>query len=118
MGYAGGTSPKAHTVGSRDNKTWVAAKAPPTPTICARSKREVISGQILSYGAKRSLVFAMLEFTSSTESARYDDSASARSRSSFAPSPRQALPCIQASVVGSVEAKRSSIARAFLVCEK
>jgi len=33
---------------SRDDKIWVAAEAPPTtPVICGRSKREVISGQIL-----------------------------------------------------------------------
>ena len=46
------------------------------------------------------------------------DSASARVRKSFAPSPRHALPCIHASVVGFVEANLSSMARAFFVCEK
>jgi hypothetical protein len=52
------------------------------------------------------------------EGVRYPDSASARARSSAAPSPLQALPCIQASVVGLVEASLSRISRAFLVCEK
>ena len=50
--------------------------------------------------------------------ASYEDSASARARSSFAPSPRHALPCIHASVAGLVEANLSSMSRAFLVCEK
>src|SRR5262245_45230432 len=41
--------------------------------------------------------------------------ASARARKSFAPSPRQALPCMHASVVGLAEASLSSIWRAFFV---
>ena len=48
----------------------------------------------------------------------YRDSASARARSSVAPSPRQALPCIHASVAGRVDANLSSMARACLVWEK
>ena len=48
----------------------------------------------------------------------YAASSSASARSSRAPSPRQALPCMHASVCGPVEASRSSSARAFLVCEK
>ena len=43
------------------------------------------------------------------------DSESASARSSFAPSPRHALPCMHASVVGFVAASRSSIALAFFV---
>jgi hypothetical protein len=46
------------------------------------------------------------------------DSASASARRSFAPSPCHALPCMHASVAGFVEASRSSITRAFFVCEK
>jgi len=48
----------------------------------------------------------------------YRDSESARARSSFAPSPRHALPCMHASVVGFVEASLASSTPAFLVCEK
>src|SRR5918992_218676 len=41
----------------------------------------------------------------------YRDSASASARSSLAPSPCHALPCIHASVFGSTEASLSSISR-------
>lgn len=44
--------------------------------------------------------------------------ASASAHKSFAPSPRQALPCMHARVVGCVEASLSSMWRAFLVWEK
>jgi hypothetical protein len=50
-------------------------------------------------------------------SADHAVSFSARSRNSLALSPRQALPCMQASVDGFVEANGSSIA-AFFVSEK
>lgn len=43
---------------------------------------------------------------------------SANARSRLAPSPRQALPCMHASVEGAVAASRSSIARASRVWEK
>ncbi len=48
----------------------------------------------------------------------YTESASARARKSFAPSPRHALPCMHASVVGLVDASFSSMTRAFFVWEK
>ena len=50
--------------------------------------------------------------------ATHADSASARARRSVAPSPRQALPCMHASVAGRVAASRSSIPRACFVWEK
>ena len=52
------------------------------------------------------------------QAAIHTDSASARARNSFAPSPRHALPCMHASVAGFVAASLSSITRAFFVCEK
>lgn len=61
---------------------------------------------------------SLFRHSSSILSGRHKISELARSLSSFAPLPLQALPCMQASVVGSVEANRSSIARVFLVCEK
>ena len=50
--------------------------------------------------------------------ARDHRSRAARARSRAAPSPRHALPCMQASVVGFSAASRSSMPRAFRVCEK
>ena len=51
-------------------------------------------------------------------SAHYTDSFSARARSSVAPSPRHALPCMHASVVGLVEASFSINALTSFVWEK
>ena len=43
---------------------------------------------------------------------------SERAVSSAAPSPRHALPCMHASVIGAADASLSSISPAFFVCEK
>ena len=51
-------------------------------------------------------------------SEHYEVSESARSLNRLIPSPLHALPCMQASVVGSVEASLSSSVRVFMVCEK
>lgn len=49
---------------------------------------------------------------------RQTDSASASARRRLAPFPRQALPCMHASILGSVKASFSIIPRAFIEWEK
>ena len=69
---------------------------------------ETTPGPVISRRGWRLHVYAM-------RPGRYEASESDRSLSSPAPSPVHALPCMQASVDGAVEARRSSNARVFFV---
>lgn len=101
-------------IGSSGNSTervWGALFAPMVMP-CLHEAREARADA----GGRQ--VQGVVEHACCTWSGHQADSASARARSSCAPSPRQALPCMQASVVGAVAASRSSIPGAFFVCEK